>query len=228
MFYLKAGIRSSHKAFEGFERAVSDARTQVKQQMKPHSSRDGGSSIITDRCAKLHLKVVERTADPEGAPMLGVKKNSSVSPNRLPWPPLIVAAAALSALALGRGLPLPAITNVWVRMGGGLIAGLGVALDLWAIVTMRRAHTNILPHRPADHLVTWGPFSITRNPIYVGNNLLMLGIGLCFENLWFVLFGIAASLLVDRLAIRREECHLAKLFGKEWTEYSSCVPRWLI
>jgi protein-S-isoprenylcysteine O-methyltransferase Ste14 len=93
---------------------------------------------------------------------------------------------------------------------------------------MRRANTNILPHRSADHLVTWGPFAITRNPIYIGNNLLMLGIGLCFENFWFVLFGIAASLAVDRLAIRREERHLAELFGKEWTEYSSCVPRWLV
>ncbi|MDX1717154.1 MAG: methyltransferase, partial [Anderseniella sp.] len=41
--------------------------------------------------------------------------------------------------------------------------------------TMFSARTNILPHRAADRLVTHGPFALTRNPIYVGNTIAMLG-----------------------------------------------------
>ena len=141
---------------------------------------------------------------------------------------MIVAFVVTSALVLNVFVPLPAIANAWVRTIGGLVVGMGVALDLWAILTMRRAHTNILPHRAADHLVTWGPFAFTRNPIYVGNTLSMLGAGFCFENLWFVLFGLVGGFAVDRLAICREELHLAKLFGDRWTEYTSRVPRWLM
>jgi hypothetical protein len=58
MSSIRAGIRSSRSVFEGFKRAVPDACTQVKQQMKPHSSRDGASSITKDGCANLHLKAV--------------------------------------------------------------------------------------------------------------------------------------------------------------------------
>jgi protein-S-isoprenylcysteine O-methyltransferase Ste14 len=93
---------------------------------------------------------------------------------------------------------------------------------------MRRRQTNILPHRAAGRLVTTGPFSFTRNPIYVGNATLMAGVGVAFGNLWFVLLGVVSALAVDRLAIRREERHLAARFGQEWIDYASRVPRWLI
>ena len=141
---------------------------------------------------------------------------------------MILCMVAALALAFGIGLPLPKISNRWAHGAGWLIACCGVALDVWAIVTMRRAHTNILPHRPADRLVTRGPFARTRNPIYVGKTLLMVGVGLAFGNAWFGIFGLAGAIAVDRLAIRREERHLAERFRNDWIEYSSRVPRWLV
>jgi protein-S-isoprenylcysteine O-methyltransferase Ste14 len=141
---------------------------------------------------------------------------------------MILAAAIVSAAALSMIVPLSAETNIWLRAFGGLVGGSGIALDLWAIITMRIARTNILPHRPADRLVSLGPFAITRNPIYAGNTLLLAGAGLCVGNLWFIIVGLVGALAVDRLAIRREELHLAALLGDEWAQYSSCVPRWSI
>jgi protein-S-isoprenylcysteine O-methyltransferase Ste14 len=137
-------------------------------------------------------------------------------------------AAIALVLVLKAVIAFPAITDVWVRAIGGHVLGVGIALDLWAILTMKRAHTNILPRRSADRFVTWGPFSLTRNPIYVGNALSMLGAGLCFENLWFVLIGLVGAIVVKRLAIRQEELHLAILFGETWAEYTLRVPRWLM
>ncbi len=110
---------------------------------------------------------------------------------------------------------------------GSIVAFVGVALDLWAILTMRRLHTNILPHRAAGRLVTTGPFRFTRKPIYVGNATLMAGIGFARE---FLVCppGVVSALVVDRLAIRREERHPGARFGQDWLDYASRVPRWLI
>lgn len=154
--------------------------------------------------------------------------DESQSPNSVPWPPLILAVAAAASLGLGLFTPLPVLSNAWIQVTGYVVASIGIALDLWAIMTMRRAQTNILPHRGAGRLVTTGPFRFTRNPIYVGNATLMAGIGFAFGNLWFVLLGMISALVVDRLAIRREERHLAARFGQDWVDYASRVPRWLI
>jgi protein-S-isoprenylcysteine O-methyltransferase Ste14 len=149
-------------------------------------------------------------------------------PNVLPWPPIIVALAALTAILLGRVWPLPSPDAGGLAIFGVVVALSGLAIDLWAIVTMRSADTNILPNRAADLLVTWGPFRFSRNPIYVANTVLLIGIGLAADNLWFVVCALVAALLVDRLAIRREERHLAARFGAAWSDYSAKTPRWLI
>lgn len=146
------------------------------------------------------------------------------APNRLPWPPLIYAGAILAGLALewwmpGR-LPLPGWPG-WIGVGAGLL------LDAAAMLTMARARTNILPHRAADRLVTAGPFGLTRNPIYLGNTLVVLGGGIVLSSPWLVAAAVAAAVLVDRLAIRREEAHLAARFGEAFRAYEARVPRWI-
>lgn len=149
-------------------------------------------------------------------------------PNALPWPPMLLLGAAVASIALGNWLPLRLPDSNIVTIPGLLIAALGIGFDAWAIITMRKADTNVLPHRAADKLVTWGPFRHSRNPIYLGNTLLLIGIGLAFGNAWFLLSALISAVLVDYLAIRREERHLAARFGDDWTAYASATPRWLI
>ncbi|HEY0330928.1 MAG TPA: isoprenylcysteine carboxylmethyltransferase family protein [Rhodopseudomonas sp.] len=148
-------------------------------------------------------------------------------PNVLPWPPMLLAGAAVASILLGGALPLPALHEDWTAWLGGAVVLIGIALDVWAIVTMRRADTNILPNRAADLLVTWGPFRYSRNPIYLANTILLIGIGVAVGNYWFILSALVSALLVDRLAIRREEHHLAAKFGADWIDYSQQTPRWL-
>ncbi|KIZ42328.1 MULTISPECIES: isoprenylcysteine carboxylmethyltransferase family protein [Rhodopseudomonas] len=154
--------------------------------------------------------------------------NDNARPNTMPWPPLVLIATALLAIALGRVLPLPALEGALPVSIGLATLLTGIALDLWAILTMRRARTNIMPHRAPDRLVTSGPFRHSRNPIYLANTLLLIGIGLAFGNAWFVLGAFVSAAIVDRLAIRREERHLAAKFGADWTAYAATTPRWLL
>jgi protein-S-isoprenylcysteine O-methyltransferase Ste14 len=95
------------------------------------------------------------------------------------------------------------------------------------MLTMRRHHANILPHRSATALVVSWPFSVSRNPIYLGNTLMLAGAALAFDIPWFAAAAVVAVYAVTVLAIRREERHLAARFGADWTAYQERVPRWL-
>lgn len=110
--------------------------------------------------------------------------------------------------------------------GVGLIL-VGVGLEVWAMATMARRHANILPHRAATALVTSGPFAWSRNPIYLGNTLVLIGAAFAFGNPWFLPAAILAALTVLKLAILREERHLAAMFGEAWSDYARVTARWL-
>lgn len=151
-------------------------------------------------------------------------------PSRIPWPPLIY----LSALALGLVLhalyPLPWFGRPFgdILLAIGVLAiGAGLLLDLLAFRAMSRGKTTILPHRGSAHLVTGGPFALTRNPIYLGNTLVLIGIGLVFGIAWLLLAAPLAALATQKLAIEPEERHLGARFGKAFRDYRKRVRRWI-
>lgn len=150
------------------------------------------------------------------------------SPNRWPWPPMLLACSVVAALVLEQ--QVRATTHgggfALALLGLALVAA-GLGLDLWTAWTFRRARTTILPHRGASSLVTTGPFRLSRNPIYLGNTMLLVGLGLVFDNLWLVVFAVLAAVATQKLAIEREEAHLERRFGAEWRAYAARVRRWI-
>lgn len=151
-------------------------------------------------------------------------------PNTIPWPPILYAGAVLIALGLQFLLPLPwpggALAAV-LAMAGVFLAAAGIALDLATMLAFRRHQTTVLPHRGATHLITDGPFRFSRNPIYVGNTLLVAGLGLVFGVAWLIPAAFAGAFATSKLAITREERHLARRFGPAWSDYAARTPRWL-
>lgn len=153
-------------------------------------------------------------------------------PNSFPWPPVLYGVAILCAIALQQVVPLShRLEGAWIertlRLVGCFLLLVGAVFDISAMVTMARARANILPHRAATALVESGPFAISRNPIYLGNTVMMVGAGLAFGNLWLIVTGLVAALVVLKLAIEREERHLEALFGPAWLAYRSRVRRWI-
>jgi protein-S-isoprenylcysteine O-methyltransferase Ste14 len=151
-------------------------------------------------------------------------------PNSLPWPPIIYLAAIAVSVLLNVFYPLPwfgqPLSGVLFVLGWLMIAAF-VALNISAIRTMRRAGTTVRPDRGTDHLVTDGPFSFTRNPLYLAGTMLVLGIGLIAGIVWFLLLAILAAFAVQKLAIEREERHLQARFGETYLEYAARVRRWI-
>src|SRR5215472_16642661 len=151
-------------------------------------------------------------------------------PNRVPWPPIIYLAAITVSFLLGPFYPLP-----WFRQPlSGILSVIGwlmiaafVALNIAAIRAMRRAGTTVRPDRGTDHLVVEGPFSFTRNPLYLAGTTLVLGIGLVSGIVWFWLLSVLAAFAVQKLAIEREERHLQARFGQTYVDYARRVRRWI-
>jgi protein-S-isoprenylcysteine O-methyltransferase Ste14 len=148
-------------------------------------------------------------------------------PNTIPWPPIIYGFAVVAALLLGRVVPIGTIIPPALRATGVAVMLAGIVLDISAMVTMRRHRANILPHRAATALVTAWPFSVSRNPIYLGNTVLLAGAALAFNRPWLLAMDAVAVAMLTRLAIGREEAHLAAVFGVSWIRYAGRVPRWL-
>ena len=156
-----------------------------------------------------------------------VMTNPTERPNTLPWPPMIYGGLAIAGMLLQSYMPLP-----WPLPAMGLLGTVmflvGIATDIGTMALFIRRKANILPHKAATTLITDGPFRYSRNPIYVGNTLMLAGAGIAFSSLWLVLAALIAAVLVHYLAIRREERHLAAKFGNDWNEYAGRTPRWLL
>ena len=147
-------------------------------------------------------------------------------PSIFPWPPAILALAITAGMVLGHNAPFPLEFPMARVLGLALLAA-GLSIDVWAMLALRKARTTIWPNRSSSHLVVSGPFGYSRNPIYVSNVMLLLGLGLVLGNMWFVPLAIADAVLTHFLAVRREENHLIANFGYKYEAYCRAVRRWI-
>lgn len=151
-------------------------------------------------------------------------------PNTIPWPPLLYAAALLLGYGLHVFAPLPWLTGSageFAFMAGLLICAAAIFLDVRTLLELRKHQTTVLPTRGASHLVTSGPFAISRNPIYLGNTLLVIGLGFVFGVAWMLPAAIIAAIGTNHLAIVAEEAHLERRFGSQYRQYKKKVRRWI-
>ena len=143
-------------------------------------------------------------------------------------PPLVVFVPLTVLLAMNALVPwaigVPVVIRVVV---GALLVVVGVALMAWAASVMKRQGTTVIPWEQVDALVTNGPFAFTRNPIYLGDGLVYLGITVAFGSWWPVLGLPVVLLVLHRYVIDREEAYLTERFGPAYTTYAGRVRRWL-
>lgn len=144
-------------------------------------------------------------------------------PGWVPWPPLLLGAAIVGAILLGRVLPLawPGTGDTPARIVGLTFGMAGVAILVWAALTLRRHDTTILPHQSASVLVTDGPYRWRRHPIYIADMFILFGIAELTQNVWFVILAFVFLGLVAVLQIRPEERHLEATFGDAWRAYAA-------
>ncbi len=122
---------------------------------------------------------------------------------------------------------LTIIPSPWNLLGLVLIV-VALLTDGASLLQFIRAHTTINPLHPekTKHLVTTGPYSYTRNPMYLGLLILLAGWGIWLGSLTpFFMLPVFAWLLTSQQIIPEERI-LEQKFGQAYRDYKSRVRRW--
>ena len=139
--------------------------------------------------------------------------------HRIAWSRALITAVLLLVLftsppALGPGW----IVELSEMLGFALLA----AATLWRIW----CHLFIAGTKNGE-LARAGPYSMVRNPLYLGNFLGALGFGFAVEQPFLAIFlGLAFTLFYPAV-VAREEQQLARIFGERYRAYCAAVPRWI-
>ncbi|HWQ69571.1 MAG TPA: isoprenylcysteine carboxylmethyltransferase family protein [Patescibacteria group bacterium] len=96
-----------------------------------------------------------------------------------------------------------------------------------AIRTLWRAHTPINPYKATTAVVTGGLFRFSRNPIYVSDTLIYVGLSLALNAWWALALTPVVVWIMQVGVIVREEEYLERTFGEDYLRYKRQVRRWL-
>src|SRR5437762_4119205 len=137
-------------------------------------------------------------------------------------PPLAWGLAVIAGLALNWLVPLPFLpADLPVGWLGAMVFVLALALVAWAIITITRAGSNVPTNLPTTTIVESGPYRFTRNPIYLGMFLGLIGLAIAFDNLWLLMMLAPFALVIRYGVFAREEAYLAREFGDVYRGYRS-------
>jgi protein-S-isoprenylcysteine O-methyltransferase Ste14 len=108
---------------------------------------------------------------------------------------------------------------------GSLIIVAGEGLRVWAMRHIgRSARTR---KDKARKLVATGPYKHTRNPLYVGNHIILLGFCVLSELVWFAPIALGICFVFYSFIITYEEDLLMQRFGEDYVRYMAETPRWI-
>ena len=110
---------------------------------------------------------------------------------------------------------------------GFLIIGFGLVLILWSRSLFLKNATTLQPSEEPTSLVTYGPFRISRNPIYLGMASILLGVAVLSGTLLTFAFPVIFVMLIEFSIIPGEERMLEKIIGEPYREYKKSVRRWI-
>ena len=145
-------------------------------------------------------------------------------------PPLVAAAVAGAMTAASVWLPPVLALPPGVRVVAALaLAGVGACFDVAGLLAFRKAKTTINPLTPdrSATVVSTGVYRITRNPMYLGMALILLGLALYLASPWALLGPLVFAAFITRFQIQPEERALTARFGAAYTAYCTQVRRWL-
>jgi protein-S-isoprenylcysteine O-methyltransferase Ste14 len=158
-----------------------------------------------------------------------VKRDEGDTAGVLAPPPVLFGAGLVIGLALHALHPIHiASSSVSVVRGAGVaLVAIGLLLSTSVMRLFGAAGTPVPPYRPTARLVFSGPYRYSRNPDYIGQALVYVGVALVANSWWPLFILPVVVFVVQRFVIEREERYLEAKFGQEYREYRARVRRWL-
>jgi protein-S-isoprenylcysteine O-methyltransferase Ste14 len=144
-------------------------------------------------------------------------------------PPIVMLVMGFLAWVAARYLPALSFQFLPNRAIASALAILGLALNVYPKLVFDRAGTTINPLKPSSTtcLVTSGIYGYTRNPMYLGQSLMLLGWTMYLHNLAGLVAVPAFIIYISQFQIRPEERVLAARFPEEFAAFCKQTRRWL-
>ena len=145
-------------------------------------------------------------------------------------PPLAILLVTALLMALSAWvLPAVAFSIPFQELIALVFAFAGATTSILGVLSFRRAGTTVNPLKPdtSSSLVRSGVYKLTRNPMYLGFLMLLIGWGIYLSNALALLFVPMFVVYMNRFQIEPEERALTSRFGQEFVAYTRRVRRWL-
>jgi len=142
-------------------------------------------------------------------------------------PPTYFFISLIISVALHFTLPLLQIIKYPFNLIGILFFIIGAGLNIWADQMMKKHNTTVKPGEKPTVLIETGVFKISRNPMYLGMALLLLGAGFILGSVTSFVGVILFVAAMEIVFIPTEEKILQEQFDEEFEAYKKKVEKWL-
>lgn len=142
-------------------------------------------------------------------------------------PPVYFYVSLLVSVLLHFTLPVIMVVKYPFNYVGFLFFAIGGILNIWPDQIFKKNKTTVKPNEKPSIFIQTGPFKISRNPMYLGMALILLGAGFILGSITSfvgVLLFIAA---MEIFFIPKEEKNLQEQFGEKFETYKKKVRRWI-
>ncbi len=148
--------------------------------------------------------------------------------HRIDIPPVWLVGFAFLAWLQARHFPLGlSLDGGLTDLLSGLLIGGGILIAVLAIVEFRRHKTTVIPHETPSALVQSGIYKRSRNPIYVGDVLILVGLVLRFDAVLSLILIPIFVWVLERRFILPEEDRLRRTFHADFARYERKTRRWV-
>jgi protein-S-isoprenylcysteine O-methyltransferase Ste14 len=135
---------------------------------------------------------------------------------------LVVARVQATQYPMGLGFG-----DTWADLLGGLLVGGGLLLIVMAAMEFRRYKTTIVPHETPERLIQSGVFKRSRNPIYLGDALILAGLILRWDAVLSLPLIPVFVWVIEKRFVIPEEDRMRRTFRMEFARYCEKTRRWV-
>ncbi|MBN2227737.1 MAG: isoprenylcysteine carboxylmethyltransferase family protein [candidate division Zixibacteria bacterium] len=142
-------------------------------------------------------------------------------------PPRVFFCYLLVVIGVYYILPVMQVITGLYRLIGVPFLIFGLGLNLWADRLFKRQNTTVKPFEKSSTFIVEGPFTFTRNPMYVGMTAALLGLAILLGSVVVFALPFLFMIHVHYMYIIQEESALCETFGESYDHYRRQVRRWL-
>ena len=142
-------------------------------------------------------------------------------------PPIYLAVCMACVWLMSRAFPAGNVLPDWLRVLGYFEIFLGLLLVADVAIRFFRMRTPVHPFHTAKELVTDGMLRFSRNPIYLGLVLIVVGYAMLRGTLPGLIMAPILMWALTEFVIKDEEAMLEREFGQAYRDYKARVRRWL-